>query len=187
MIFDDFFEDPRRTKALINAEDMFDAKYTDGVTYPNIAKIPESVALEIHSGMQAVVGPGYKPVLSFARYSFQNTKPPHWAHSDRNIAQFLGLIYLSENEGIGESGGTVLLRHKEYKFESHPDVDFHKQILIHHANVKEAWTEEFYCPARFNRLLILNASLIHAAVGAYGSGREDGRLVVSVFFNLGTP
>jgi hypothetical protein len=43
----------------------------------------------------------------------------------------------------------------------------------------------FECPAKFNRCFILDASLIHAALGEYGETKEDGRLVISVFFNVG--
>lgn len=184
MIFDDFFEDPIKVKALMNTQDMFDAKYTDGVVYPNIVKIPGSVFKEIESNMKQIVGPAFDPVLTFGRYSFKDTKPPHWAHSDFNIAKFLALIYLNDDDQA-HFNGTVLLKHREFKFESHPESDFHKQILLHHANSKEEWEITFECPGKYNRCLILNAALVHAAMGAYGSDRNDGRLVISVFFNLG--
>lgn len=184
MIFDDFFSDPRRAKALINRQEMKSIKYMDGVTYPNIAILPDSVADEVKSNLTKVFGPGFTEVLSFARYSFHETKPPHWAHSDFNIAQFLALIYLNEGD---EKAGTACLRHKEFKFESHPETEFQKQILLHHANAKDEWEVVFECPAKFNRLFVLNASLVHAAMGQYGETKNDGRLVISVFFNLKAP
>lgn len=186
MIFDDFFKNPARTKALINSQEMFDAKYTDGVTYPNIAKLPDSVMDEIEENLRLIVGPRFTHVLSFARYSFADTKPPHWAHSDYNIAQFLGLIYLND-DAESFNAGTAVLRHKEFKFETHPESEFHKQILLHHANSRDEWEITFECPGRFNRLFILNAALVHAAMGEYGKSRDDGRLVISVFFNLRGP
>jgi hypothetical protein len=184
MIFDEFFAEPLRTKALINTMEMQDETYEDGVTYPNIAHLPLSVKDEIQKNMKQLVGPGFKEVLSFARYSFKDVVPPHWAHSDRNIAQFLALIYLNDDKE-SERFGTVCLRHKELGFETHPEKDFEKTALLGHANMRDEWEITFACPGRFNRCFILNADLIHAAMGEYGSRKEDGRLVVSVFFNLG--
>lgn len=183
MIFDEFFEDPRRAKALINMQDMEDVKYDDGVTYPNIAHLPDSVAAEIKKNMHQIVGPAFTPVLSFARYTFEDTKPPHWAHSDGNIARFLALIYLNDGPDA-EKFGTAVLKHKEFNFETHPTDDFQKEILLGHANKKDEWQITFECPARFNRCLLLNADLVHASMGEYGKDRGDGRLVISVFFDL---
>lgn len=166
--------------------DMRDEKYKDGVTYPNIARLPESVVAEIYENLQTIVGPAFTPVLSFARYSFKDGNPPHWAHSDRNIAQFLALIYLNDDKEA-EKFGTCTLKHRELRFESHPDTDLEKQVLISHANKRDEWDVTFECPARYNRCFILNADLVHAAMGEYGSSRDNSRLVVSVFFNLEYP
>lgn len=180
MIFDEFFADPKRAKALINQQELKDVRYTDGVVYPNIAILPDSVTAEIRRNLESICGP-IKEVVSFARYSFAETKPPHWAHSDGDIAQFLALIYLNEDR---DYAGTVCLRHKELGMETHPTSEFQKNILLGHANRRDEWEVVFECPARWNRLFILNANLIHAAQGQYGETKNDGRLVVSVFFNL---
>lgn len=180
MIFDNFFEDPIRAKALINRAEVKDVKYEDGVVYPNIAMLPESVHREIIENLERVFGP-IKEKISFARYSFADTNPPHWAHSDREIAQFLALIYLSEDKG---QYGTSVVRHRELDFETHPTDDFRRQTLLGHANKRDEWEITFTCPSKFNRLFVLNADLIHASMGEYGKDRNDGRLVISVFFDL---
>lgn len=180
MIFDEFFADPKRAKALINRQEIQDIKYSDGVVYPNIALLPDSVLEEAVSNIESICGP-VKVAVSFARYSFTETKPPHWAHSDGDIAQFLALIYLNENR---DDAGTVCLRHIELGMEAHPTSDFQKNILLGHANKRDEWEVVFECPARWNRLFILNAGLIHASQGQYGETKEDGRLVVSIFFDL---
>lgn len=182
MIFDDFFSDPAGVRADIDAADMADIKYQhDGVVYPNIVLLPASVREEVVRGLERVFGP-IAVELAFARYSFKDTKPPHWAHSDREIADFLALIYLSQGD---EAAGTACVRHKIHKIETHPTSEFHKRVLIDHANKRDQWDVTFNCPEKFNRLLILNTELVHAAMGEYGAGREDGRLVISVFFNAG--
>lgn len=182
LIYDDFFDEPKRAKALINAQEMRDIPYQDGVTYPNIAMLPASVEEEIELKLRGIFGPGFQKVISFARYSFKNVTPPHWAHSDFNIAQFLGMIYLNEGK---EPFGTATLRHRELGFEYHPESEFQKSILLGHANKKDEWEVTFQCPAKFNRLFILDAALVHAAMGEYGETKDDGRLVVSIFFNVG--
>lgn len=181
IIVDDFFDEPLRARALINAQEMKDVQYKDGVTYPNIALLPDSVAEEIQTKLRQIVGPGFQEVISFARYSFHDSNPPHWAHSDGNIAEYLALIYMN---GDNERAGTACLRHVELGMEEHPETEFQKNILLAHANKREEWEVVFECPARWNRLFILNARLIHAAMGQFGESKLDGRLVVSVFFNL---
>lgn len=182
LIYDDFFGEPKRTRALIHRQDVRDILYNDGVTYPNIAQLPESVELEIEEKLRGIFGPTFSKAISFARYSFENVTPPHWAHSDFNIAQFLGMIYLNEDR---EDHGTVTLKHRELGFERHPESEFEKSVLLAHANKHDEWEVTFNCPAKFNRLFILDAAMIHAAMSGYGSAKEDGRLVVSVFFNVG--
>lgn len=182
LIYDDFFDEPKRARALIHAAEMRDRKYVDGVTYPNIALLPESVEFEIEEKLRRIFGPLFKKVISFARYSLADVTPPHWAHSDFNIAQFLAMIYLNEGR---EDHGTVTLRHRELGFERHPESEFEKSVLLGHANKHDEWEVTFTCPAKFNRLFILDAALVHAAMSGYGSTRESGRLVVSVFFNVG--
>lgn len=186
MVFDDFFDDPIRAKALIDMEEMTDELYSDGVVYPNIIRLPDSVRDEIGQKMQFAVGPGFREVLSFGRYSFIHTNPPHWAHSDYNIAQYLALIYLSHAPNPGWPG-TVLLKHRVLGFESHPDNELRKDILLNEANSKDQWQVMFECPSKFNRAFLLNAAIIHAAGPAYGLTKTDGRLVISVFFNLEYP
>lgn len=181
MIFDDFFADPVRVREIIHAAEMKDIEYSDGVTYPNITLLPEEVEKETIQNLESVFGP-ITPVISFARYSFAGGKPPHWAHSDREIAEFLALIYLSHDGG---HFGTSVLNHKEFTIDQHPDNDFGKKVLLEDANRKEAWKIVYTCPSKFNRLFVLNADLIHAAMGEYGKDKDDGRLVISVFFNLG--
>ena len=179
MIFDEFFDDPMAVKRSIDAEPINDIKYQDGVVYPNIAMLPAKVENEILAKLRTVFGP-ITPKLMFARYSFEHTNPPHWAHSDREIAEFLALIYLSED--FRPQVGTAVVRHA-LGFETHPTDPERQKLLIEHANRKELWEVVYECPARFNRMFVLNADLLHASMGEFGKTKEDGRLVVSVFFD----
>ena len=181
MVFENFFEDPIKTKELIDAEPMGNVKYEhDGVVYPNIALLPERVWQETLTNLQKIFGPIMVKTF-FARYSFENVKPPHWAHSDREISEYLAIIYLSDSV---EYSGTVTLKHKALGFETHPSNIEERKALIADANNLDAWDFVFEFPAKINRLLILNTNLIHAAGRSYGTTKEDGRLVISVFFDV---
>lgn len=172
---------PKDTKARIDSVPMEDIKHSDGVVYPNIARLPFTVEDELKRNLENIFGP-ITPVLSFARYSFETQIPPHWAHSDREISEFIALIYLSEGPS---PSGTFALRHQELGFETHPTKEEDRNALIEDSNKLEMWDFTFECPAKFNRLLILNNDLIHAAGRSYGTTRDDGRLVISCFFNIG--
>lgn len=183
MIFDDFFKDPLKVREDVMKQEATDRTYMDGVTYPHIALLPVDVLAEVYENLSFIVGPKFDTKLAFARYSFEGITPPHWAHSDREISQFLALIYLTE--GLAEKYGTLLLRHTLLDFESHPDGKVERRALLHDANKPHLWDRVFECPGKFNRCFILNADLIHAAAGQFGTTKDDGRLVISVFFNLG--
>lgn len=183
MIFDDFFENPEEVKRMIDAAPMKDIKFgLDGVTYPNITELPHPVFMNARDNLEQIFGP-ITPKVWFARYSFENSKPPHWAHSDREISQYLALVYLSEGP---PPSGTFALRHQALGFETHPTKEDERKALIEDSNNLEAWDFTFECPAKFNRLLILNNDFIHAAGNPYGTTKEDGRLVISLFFDIGS-
>lgn len=184
MIVDDFFKDPRKVRSTLDQIEMKDYQFDmDGVTYPNIIRLPKAIENEIHENLISLFGPSFREVLSFGRYSFETTKPPHWAHSDRNIAQFLALIYLTP--GLeAEQFGTATLTHVKTGLSKHPANEKERKILLSEANDFDAWDINHRCSAIFNRCFILNADLIHAALGEYGKDQTDGRLVISIFFDM---
>ena len=182
MIFDDFFEDPMLVRGKILERGHRDVPYRDGVTYPNVSELPYDVENEALANLEKIFGP-ITMKLAFARYSFADTEPPHWAHSDREIAQYLALIYMSEG-GVGETG-TAVVRHKQFGFETHPSDPTEQTYLLRDANDRNRWQITYVCPSRFNRLFVLSADLVHAAMGEYGKTKEDGRLVLSIFFDVG--
>lgn len=182
-VLDNFFKDPHRVRELIKNAEMKNELGPDGVTYPGIVKLPEEVVLELKSNLLMYFGDNIEFHMAFARYSFQLMDPPHWAHSDQDLADFVGLIYLNPTDTAEESGGTYLLKHKKFGFEIAQTVE-QKKILLQEANDRHNWNETFYMPARFNRISILNSQYIHAAANKYGDDKDNARLVVSVFFSL---
>ena len=184
MIVDDFFSQPMRIKRACDKIPLMDFPASDGVTYPGIISLPEHVRSEIDFNFKKLFGEAYKPRTVFGRYSFQETKQPHWAHSDGNMAQMLGLIYLSDaNDEYSHVSGTLMLCHSS-GFSKHPRTESEKQLLLRDSLEKIEWFETYYCPSKFNRLFVMSADFIHAAGKSYGSTQEDGRFVISVFFDL---
>jgi hypothetical protein len=181
-VYDDFFDNPESVRKFLEAEPMKDEIAEDGVTYPGIVRLPEIITNEIRKKTEKII-PDVNISLMFARYSFSQMLPPHWAHSDKEMADFVGLIYLSPKADEMKDG-TLLLRHKVYDLETHPEEGGMRDILIKHANTLDMWEETFYFPARYNRMAILSADYIHAAASRFGFNKDEARLVITVFFKL---
>lgn len=163
-------------------QDMVDYEASDKVTYPGIVHIPKNFQEEIILKFKIIYGEAFKPLMVFGRYSLSSMSPPHWAHSDRNMCQYVGLIYLSRP--MPDNSGTYLVRHRFFNFEKHPRTEGEKEILLRESNDKGQWDRVFYCKPVFNRLFVVNADYLHAAGESFGTSQMDGRFVVSVFFNL---
>lgn len=155
---------------------------SDNVTYPGIVELPDSIKDDLIDKFEDLYGDSFHPRLMFARHSYEKMSPPHWAHSDLNMAKYVGLIYLSPTDYPWD--GTYCLRHKKTGLEVHPRNQKEIDIVIGDSNNKDLWDTIYTCPSRFNRLFVLNARYIHAAAYRYGDSRENSRLVLSVFFDL---
>lgn len=183
MIIDDFLDKPQNTRDLLLEQPMVDYLAEDGVTYPGIIKLPGSVEDEIYFKLNYLFQKRVdRKCTMFARFSFNQMNPPHWAHSDFNMTQFVGLLYLSPADYPND--GTHLVRHKETGMETHPEDDEQKNILLSQTNDRDKWDIVFTCPSRFNRMFILNAHYLHAAATKFGDSKSNSRLVCTTFFNL---
>jgi hypothetical protein len=165
MIIDDFLDNPQSVRDLLLDQPMIDYLADDGVVYPGIIKMPGSVEDEIYFKLNYLFQKRVdRKCTMFARLSFNQMNPPHWAHSDFNM--------------------THLVRHKETGMETHPETDDQKNILLSQANDRDKWDVVFTCPSRFNRMFILNAHYLHAAATKFGDSKSNSRLVCTTFFNL---
>lgn len=183
MIIDDFLDNPQHTRDQLLIQPMMDYKASDNVTYPGIIELPESVQTEVKYKLNYLFqGRLSDKITMFARYSMADMAPPHWAHSDYEMAEFTGLIYMNPKHPPDD--GTYLVRHKIEQFEEHPVNDHQVKVLLDDSNQKHLWLKTFHCPARFNRLFIANARQLHAAGPSYGTRKETSRLVITVFFHL---
>lgn len=180
MVMDNFFNNPNKARQLILNEPMVDYPANDGVTYPGIVVLPKVLEADLNQKFIQIFGNGFSPNLMFARHSYRDMNPPHWAHSDRDMTQMVGLIYLSHRKTCG----THLVKHKETGMFTHPEDEKGKEILMRDSNDRSKWKITDTFNSKYNRLVVLNAKYLHAAAGQYGNNRANSRLVLSVFFNL---
>ena len=180
-IFDGFYNDPNFVRDMIIQEPMCEHMGSDNVTYPGIVKITHYLEQDMLGKLHQLLGKT-RINLMFARHSYEDMKPPNWAHSDMNMTQYVGLLYLSPTDYPWD--GTHFVKHKRTGMEIHPETDEQKDTLLDDSNKKELWDTTFTCPSKFNRMFIFDARYIHAAAYKFGTNRINSRLVLSVFFNL---
>jgi hypothetical protein len=81
------------------------------------------------------------------------------------------------NEELGEGGGDM-----EYG----PTDEYGVEIWKEYTNDQYAWERVNICEMKPNRAFIFDSRLMHRAapIGGFGSNAQDGRLVLTVFFDL---
>ena len=181
-IIDDFLDEPDSVRKTIIETPMKDHEGPDGVTYPGIVELSEDMQAYLGRQFESLFEKVFQPKLMFARHSYSDMPPPNWAHSDRNLCQYVGLIYLSPIDVDGD--GTHLVRHRMTRLETHPQTDDRAKLLMDDSNYRHQWDITMTIPSRYNRLLVLNADYLHAAAKRFGTNRINSRLVLSVFFDL---
>lgn len=165
----------------------------DNVTYPDVTiDIPEYIKSEIIIKVSQLLTPYAENrhngadidcKMMFMRMSKEGVYAPHGAHTDKNIADYTFLLYLNKDEDC--RGGTSVLEHlsgMNIHPQSQEEIDLWKQDT----NAHDKWIKTGFCPMKFNRAFILRSDLFHRAepIGGFGSTNEDGRLVLTSFFNV---
>lgn len=181
-VIDDFFDQPDSIRKTIIETSMGDEVASDGVSYPGIVKMSDAMQAFISGKFDDLYGKKFELKLMFARHSYSDMSPPSWAHSDLNMCQYIGLIYLNPFDYPHD--GTHLVRHRSTKLETHPENDEQVEILKSDSNYRSLWDITHTIPSKYNRLLVLNALSLHAAGQGFGTNRINSRLVLTVFFNL---
>lgn len=181
-VFEDFLIDPQAYRDSITTSKMGEHMGSDGVMYPGIVELSEDMQYDLGLHFKRIYGLRFKKKLMFARHSYEKMHPPHWAHSDLNMAQYVALIYLSPVDYPWD--GTYCVKHKATGMETHPENQEQIDILMKDSNEKLKWDVTYTCPSKFNRCFVLDARYIHAAAYKFGDERDNSRLVLSVFYDL---
>lgn len=145
----------------------------DGVTYPGIySKVP---TWGTKQRLDMIMGAPVAINMSFLRLSLQGTPVPHWAHNDASMGQYSLMVYMNRPEHC--DGGTALVRHLQSESVEIAQAD---------SNDPTKWQIYGACEMKANRAFIFRSDLMHAAmpVGGFGDNAQNGRLVLTAFFNL---
>lgn len=105
-----------------------------------------------------------------------------------------GILYLNLPEQC--EGGTCFWRHTSTGLEKWPDRDTVLDILPfldgktvweyfvdQEGKYRDRWTQAFFLPMKYNRLVLFRGSFFHSQAHAFGERVEDARLTQLFFFN----
>lgn len=182
-IIDDFFARPEALRHYAIAQEFGVVEGPiDKVKYEGIAeRVPQSFLDESRRAISKVLGGAINIKFSCMRISIEGSKPPHWAHTDLIMSQYLAIVYLDLNA----RGGTVTVAH-ESGMKENPIDESGVDIWREDTNNPAKWQERSFCSAEFNRCLIVPCNIFHAAIPqeGYGTNSENGRLVLIMFFDV---
>jgi len=154
----------------------------DGVTYENMGfDVPDWLGGALYTKIYQLVGP-VTPYVTFFRLSTAATKTPHWAHTDSKLCDAMALLYLSEAPPA--YSGTAIVEHLTTGLDRHPETDEEFAVWHRDHSRYDAWRVVEFAQMKYNRLVLIPAYLLHAAMppNGFGSTVEDGRLVLITFF-----
>jgi len=183
VVLDDFFLNPQKMLSGVQEDGFSDiVSQWDGVTYPGICKL-DWFSNYMAERMNFMFGEKIEGVTCFARITSSAQKPaPNQIHPDTVMSQYACLIYLSEV--WPEGSGTSFWEHKK-QGRLHTELSNHEE-LQRDSNDRSKWTEYYRVQGKQNRALIYDSRLFHCAepVGGFGHNAQDGRIVLTYFFNM---
>lgn len=153
----------------------------EGAAYENMCfDVPAWLGTTLYSRLRQLVGP-IEPYTIFFRLNTRETRIPHWAHTDSKLCDANALLYLSRDPPPGS--GTAVVEHVS-GLARHPETEEEYATWRRDHSRYEMWRVVDFAPMKYNRLVLIPADLLHAAMPpeGFGSGLEDGRLVLVTFF-----
>lgn len=171
-VYDGVLEDPLAYRAAALAAG-FQSIPLGGSVFHGIGASPDATLPEWIGAMY----PGLEPVITFFRHSPGGQREPNYVHSDTDMGDWTGILYLNPDPPLGD--GTLFYAHTPTgDVESTPGVDTHADEW----SDPSKWTLRGFVPAAFNRLVLFPSRLFHsrAIPENYGAG-NDARLIQVVF------
>lgn len=156
----------------------------DNVAYPGISlAIPTAIEAEVIKRAEYFMG-SITPNFMFLRLTTEGMDCPHQAHTDASMGDYSLMLYMNRIEDC--IGGTSLVAHKECGLFEQPINEKQLKIWEEDHSKKDKWQITNICSMRPNRAFIFDAKLMHRAepVGGFGDSSLDGRLVLTMFFNV---
>lgn len=139
---------------------------------------------ELPQRIRAHFGGQLEPDVTFLRQSPAGQVEPNYIHTDLDMGQWTGILYLTEHPR--EDDGTTFWRHKP------------SGAIQSTAATKDAWLEEIVAwrddsqwepwqtaPAAFNRLILFPAALFHSRSIRENYGEGEGARLIQIVFGKG--
>lgn len=180
-VYDDFLDNPNSVRNRGLRAKYGDYAGKDGEIYKRVSS---EVIEEVVDGLNKAMGRPIELLGMGYRLNYGGEMPNHAIHSDLGWGTYAAVLYLSTNPS-GEANGTAFWRHNTGSDRIKAgDTDVLKNVSEDWDNA-EAWTQTNFVQAVFNRCIVYRSELFHSRwpFAAYGSGRDDGRLIVVAFFN----
>ena len=196
IIIDDFLADPMLARSKALALD-YDPEFKDG-NYPGLLSTQPLPIPGLDEAAGATIGAAVKPqpgtTHGHCRLTLAKDKGLSGVHIDPCF--YSGILYLSLPEHC--RGGTDFFRHKRTGLDRVPgdmagvraagysDPNRLVEEVVNADTLKPSrWEKQFTVPMRFNRLILFSPWMFHNSARAFGTNRENGRLVHLMFFAAG--
>lgn len=175
-VYDQFLANPGMVRAHALASPFVDWPGPDGEVYKRVCltEVP-GLRDRIESAMGPVdmLGMGY-------RLNFAGERPNAAIHSDLGWGTHALVLYLCDGPG----GTAFWMHHATRTRRIRPGDTELLEKVRGDWNDEGAWSMRGMVPLHFNRALIYPSELFHSRYPfeAFGSGKEDGRLIAVAFF-----
>ena len=194
MIVDDFFRDPMSIRDIALKSDFPDRHANE--VYPgrnagqllNVQGINQMICNIVQERLVPVQNSSHlRPRLALEGDVGQNMS----VHMD--MCHWSAIVYLSLDEYC--QGGTHFFRHNQTGWEmapvwpgmaeaaGYPTPDAALKAVMAQTNDPNAWTETMMLPMKFNRLVLFRGYLWHDAGRSFGTTKENGRLILPLFYD----
>lgn len=202
IIVDDFYPNPDSVRQLALSTPMQPnvGNYAGSMTQQKFWTEHHSAVFQTITNEPVDISPG---LCGYFRFTTKSEKGRQNIHFDPKPNQvWAGLVHLSlqtdidANERPQRRCGTVFWRHDRTGLDSIPltqaGIEQHgwngipdlRHFLETDGLNEDLWTETFYVPPRYNRLVLFRPWMFHSPGHAFGTTNENCRLVQLIFLQL---
>jgi GNAT superfamily N-acetyltransferase len=179
-VIDDVLPDIDGYRRAVLAGPFADVETSPGVVFHGINRALDG---QLPLWMQTQY-PSLTPTLTFARQSPAGQEEPHYIHTDRDMGDWTGILYLTADPPAED--GTTFWRHKETGA-------VQSTALTGEALLDEwlrwrdlaQWEPWQTVAARPNRLVLFPAPYFHSRAITANYGADDGARLIQVIFGTG--
>lgn len=178
LVIDNFYEHPDQVRAFaLSCKFLGESKYHKGSRTASTYRFPG-----LKERFEQILG---RPVVNWEKYGtngcFQFCIGGDQIVYHHDAQQYAGVLYLTPDAPV--NGGTSLYRSKRTKLMNGYDGVYSETYPTGHLD-----PAQFECVDTvgnvYNRLILFDSRMIHAATSYFGNSKENGRLFQLFFFDL---